>query len=52
MLLTLFGMIKEVAVFPAGYAIKVFLSMLYKMPFSEVYALLPEFTFIVVRLLQ
>jgi hypothetical protein len=37
-LVTLSGMIKKVSVLPAGYATKVFLSLLYKTPLSEVYA--------------
>jgi hypothetical protein len=50
--LTPSGMIKEVSVFPAGYATNVFLSLLYNMPLSEVYAAFPEPTFIAIRLAQ
>jgi hypothetical protein len=46
------GIIKEVSAFPAGYATKVFLSLLYKTPLSEVYALLPEPAYIALRLAQ
>jgi hypothetical protein len=52
MLLTPLGMIKEVSAFPAGYATKVFLSLLYKTPSSEAYSLLPESTYIALRLAQ
>jgi hypothetical protein len=39
-------------VFPPGYATKFLLSLLYKTLFSVIYALFPEPTLIVVRLLQ
>jgi hypothetical protein len=51
-LLTLFGMLKEVNVVPFGQAIKVFLSLLNKIPLSEEYELLLDSTFIEVRLSQ
>jgi hypothetical protein len=46
------GMVKEVFVLPAGYCTKVVLFLLYKIPFSDVYAVLDEPTFIAVRLVQ
>jgi Na+-translocating ferredoxin:NAD+ oxidoreductase RnfD subunit len=52
MLLTLLGIVKVVTIFPAGYATKVSLSLLYKTPLSEAYLLLPELTYIATRLLQ
>jgi drug/metabolite transporter (DMT)-like permease len=49
MLVTLFGMVKEAAVFPAGYVIKIDLSLLYNMPSTEQYAVLLPPTFMAVR---
>jgi hypothetical protein len=46
MLVTIFGIVKEFPVFPDGYVCKRVLLLLYKTPFSEVYALFPELTFI------
>jgi hypothetical protein len=52
MLVTLSGMVKEVSVFPCGYFTKVVLFLLYKTPLSEEYVLLPDTTFIAMRLEQ
>jgi hypothetical protein len=52
MLVTLFGMVKEAVVFPAGYATKVVLALLYNMPSCELYAVFLVSTLIAVRLEQ
>jgi len=52
MLVTLSGMVKEALNFPSGYLINVVLVLLYNTPSCELYAVLPESTFIAVRLVQ
>jgi hypothetical protein len=52
MLVTLFGMVKEMSVFPSGYIIKVVLLLLYNTPLSVINIVLPESTFIAIRLVQ
>jgi len=52
MLVTLFGIVNVLPVFPAGYVIKVVLALLYNMPSCEQYVVLAVSTFIAVRLVQ
>jgi hypothetical protein len=52
MLVTLFGMVKDLNFFPSGYVCNKVLFLLYNTPSWELYTLLPAETFIAVRLVQ